>query len=247
MPESGIVSDFETVTDSETGEESLAIRKDITLTAAVIYKKAFDLMKNIDLFGITTLSELDVVQAMLEEHIQECLDPETNILRFGITAFLDYNQKEKFYDNVNREWNKYLKKKPLSPHVNIIVDVKNGYMRYDIVNPVEKDTTFMEMCFWNCADGKHRLIAANTVWLLNGDYGWDKHVGTLFFVYDNKTRVMRYVDIDDIGALYDGDGLSVFFLPRKGKDIRVSAAGGGERWNEILIWDGYRFSRQRIE
>ena len=163
------------------------------------------------------------------------------------TAFLDYNQKEEFYDNVNREWNKYLKKKPLSPHVNIIVDVKNGYMRYDIVNPVEKDTTFMEMCFWNCADGKHRLIAANTVWLLNGDYGWDKHVGTLFFVYDNKTRVMRYVDIDDIGALYDGDGMSVFFLPRKGKDIRVSAAGGGERWNEILIWDGYRFSRQRIE
>ena len=58
---------------------------------------------------------------------------------------------------------------------------------------------------------------------------------------------MRYVDIDDIGALYDGDGMSVFFLPRKGKDIRVSAAGGGDRWNEILIWDGYRFSRQRIE
>ena len=90
IPESGIVSDFETITDPDTGEESLAIRKDITLTAAVIYKKAFDLMKNIDLFGITTLSELDVVQAMLEEHIQECLDPETNILRFGITAFLDY-------------------------------------------------------------------------------------------------------------------------------------------------------------
>ena len=91
IPESGIVSDFETVTDPDSGEKSLAIRKDITLTAAVIYKKAFDLMKNIDLFGITTLSELDVVQAMLEEHIQECLDPETNILRFGITAFLDYN------------------------------------------------------------------------------------------------------------------------------------------------------------
>lgn len=91
IPESGIVSDFDTITDPDSGEESLAIRKDITLTAAVIYKKAFDLMKNIDLFGITTLSELDVVQAMLEEHIQECLDPETNILRFGITAFLDYN------------------------------------------------------------------------------------------------------------------------------------------------------------
>ena len=62
-----------------------------------------------------------------------------------------------------------------------------------------------------------------------------------FFVYDNKTRVMRTVWPEDIGALYDGDGLSVFFLPRQGKDIKVSAAGGGERWDEVLEWDGYQF------
>ena len=31
------------------------------------------------------------------------------------TACLDYNQKEIFYDNVNREWNKYLKKKAPQP------------------------------------------------------------------------------------------------------------------------------------
>lgn len=71
------------------------VNKNITLTATVVYKKAFDLMKNIDLIGITTLSELDVVQSALFDHIQECLDPETNILRFGITAFLDYNNPKK--------------------------------------------------------------------------------------------------------------------------------------------------------
>lgn len=71
------------------------VKQDITLTASVVYKKAFDLMKGIDLLGVTTLSELDVVQTALYEHIQECLDPETNILRFGVTAFLDYNNPKK--------------------------------------------------------------------------------------------------------------------------------------------------------
>ena len=71
------------------------VKQDITLTASVVYKKAFDLMKGIDLLGVTTLSELDVVQTALYDHIQECLDPETNILRFGITAFLDYNNPKK--------------------------------------------------------------------------------------------------------------------------------------------------------
>ena len=52
---------------------------------------------------------------------------------------------------------------------------------------------------------------------------------------------MRTVWPEDIGALYDGDGLSVCFLPRQGKDIKVSAAGGGERWDEVLEWDGYLF------
>ena len=75
--------------------DSDKVKQDITLTASVVYKKAFDLMKGIALLGVTTLSELDVVQTALYEHIQECLDPETNILRFGVTAFLDYNNPKK--------------------------------------------------------------------------------------------------------------------------------------------------------
>ena len=75
--------------------DSDKVKQDITLTASVVYKKAFDLMNGVDLLGVTTLSELDVVQTALYEHIQECLDPETNILRFGVTAFLDYNNPKK--------------------------------------------------------------------------------------------------------------------------------------------------------
>lgn len=162
------------------------------------------------------------------------------------TAFLTYCKEKEFYGTVYREWMLYQKKKPLSPHTSISVDTRNGYMRYEIDNLENKDTTVMEMCFWNCADGKRKLVCANTYWKMDGDYGYDEHIGTWFYVYDNATKVMRTVLAEDIGALYDGDGLSVFFLPRKGKDIKVSAAGGGERWNEILEWDGYQFISGKV-
>ena len=158
------------------------------------------------------------------------------------TAFLNYSKENAFYAKVLEDWTRYQQKKPLSKNVTITVDTKNGYMRYDTYNPETTDTIFMEVCFWNCADGKQKLVCANTVWILNGDYGWDEYTGARFFVYDNAKKEMRTIDPEDIGALYDGDGLSVFFLPRKGKNIRVSAAGAGDRWEEVLEWDGFQFN-----
>ena len=86
---------YKLYTGAETDFEGNNVKQNITLTAAVVYKKAFDLMKDIDLLGVTTLSPLDVVDKALEDHIRECLDPETNILRFGITSFNDYNNPKK--------------------------------------------------------------------------------------------------------------------------------------------------------
>ena len=163
-------------------------------------------------------------------------------------AILDYQKgNHKFFDMVNRDWKLYLQKKPLSTKAKITLDTKSGYLRYDTFYPEKTDTTFLEMCFWNCADGKHKLVCLNTVWKLDGDYGWDDYIGSWFFLYDNAKKNLRILFAEDIGALYDGDGLSVFFLPRQGKNIKVSAAGGGERWNEILEWDGYQFTSKTVK
>lgn len=86
---------YKLYTGADTDFDGDNVKQDITLTAAVVYKKAFDLMRDIDLLGVTTLSPLDVVDKALEDHINECLDPETNILRFGITSFNDYNNPKK--------------------------------------------------------------------------------------------------------------------------------------------------------
>lgn len=89
------LSTYQLYTGAASDFDGDQVKADITLTATVVYKKAFDLMKDIDLIGVTALSELDVVQSALFDHIEECLDPETNILRFGVTAFLDYNNPKK--------------------------------------------------------------------------------------------------------------------------------------------------------
>lgn len=161
------------------------------------------------------------------------------------TAYLDYiSGEEDFYIEVYEAWKKFQQNKPLGDNVSFMTDVRNGYMRYEKINVEENDTIIWEMCFWNCADGKQKLVCSNAIWILNGDYG--ATAGTEFLVYDNAKKRMRFIYPDDIGALYDGDGLSVFFLPRKGKDIRVSAAGSGERWDEVLEWDGYQFSSKVV-
>lgn len=158
-----------------------------------------------------------------------------------VTAFLSHSKEREFYDNAYSEWLRFQQKKQPGKNVSIIVDTRNGYMHYEIARPEEKDTIVMEMCFWNCADGKRKLVCASTYWAMDGEYGWGEFTGVSFFLFDNKTRTMRTVLPEDIGALYDGDGISVFFLPRQGKDIRVSVGGGGDRWNEVLEWDGYQF------
>lgn len=64
---------------------------EVTLMAA--YRKAFEKMRDVDLVGIATLSDKEIVQNELVQHIVEITDPEVAQLRFGITGYLDYKAK----------------------------------------------------------------------------------------------------------------------------------------------------------
>lgn len=75
-----------------TGTGSTDPNVDTTLLYA--YRDAFKKMEDYDLIGIATLSDAEVVQNELVEHINEMIDPETYRYRLGITGFLDYPTKE---------------------------------------------------------------------------------------------------------------------------------------------------------
>ena len=62
------------------------VNPDQTLYTA--YKPAFEAMKSVNLLGIATLSNAEVVQNLLIEHIEEMNDEEVAQLRFGVLGYI---------------------------------------------------------------------------------------------------------------------------------------------------------------
>lgn len=59
-------------------------------TLLYAYREAFEALEDIDLLGVATLSNAEVVQNELIAHIDKLIDPEVAKYRFGVTAFLNY-------------------------------------------------------------------------------------------------------------------------------------------------------------
>lgn len=66
----------------------------IDATLAYAYREAFEILENKDVIGVATLSNSEVVQNELVEHINKLIDPEVYKYRFGITGLLDYPKED---------------------------------------------------------------------------------------------------------------------------------------------------------
>ena len=62
----------------------------VETTLLYAYRDAFTAMEDVDLLGIATLSNAEVVQNELITHIENMVDPEVAKYRFGITGLLNY-------------------------------------------------------------------------------------------------------------------------------------------------------------
>ncbi len=141
-------------------------------------------------------------------------------------------------DAIKSAMEKQRKGLPLENGETLVVDEKNGYIlyeyRYD--NVVDR----MEMCYWNEADGKHKLFAFNNMASLIDDRPLrTETIGLTFFRYDNATKKMTYCNPPG----FEVDYSSTYEFPRAGKNITVN------KWNEDVIveqktlkWNGRRFS-----
>ena len=65
----------------------------IDTTLQYAYKEAFEVMKDEDILGLAILSNNEVVQNALVEHINEMIDPEVYQYRFGVMGFGAYPAK----------------------------------------------------------------------------------------------------------------------------------------------------------
>lgn len=124
----------------------------------------------------------------------------------------------------------------------LTVDLKNGFILYE--SRYEESLLRIEMCYWNEADKKHKLIAYNVACFFGDKYAQGQFDGLAFYRYDNATKEMTFCDDTGFEVEYGTeDGAMVSYsLPRTGKDITVSYWYENSKKEKVLKWGGRRFS-----
>ena len=164
-----------------------------------------------------------------------------------LTSYLSISEDE-LRGAISQEWNKYLKHEPLSKGVTFTVDQKNGYIRYDvdddIAYPDDKSgyKTCVEFCYWNCADGAHKLFGENVLITQNDNPIFTEFSGMYIYAYDNASKKLYMVDQDLLGIVDELRGNTTFVLPRQGKDIEVFMDNDGKKVQKKLVWNGKGFN-----
>lgn len=127
----------------------------------------------------------------------------------------------------------------------LTVDNKNGYTVFEHreKNESNEDLGRVEMCYWNEADGKHKLFAYNVACFRNGKYDPGQFDGIQFYRYNNATKKMTYCEAPGFEARGGVDGAYVSYsLPRNGKDIIVTYwYDNGTKKQKTLKWNGRKF------
>ena len=132
-----------------------------------------------------------------------------------------------------------------------VVDIGGGYLSY---TGGGTPGAILECCFWNTADRKNIIFAAN---FTNENFGSAHTYRLDFFLYDNTTGTMKKID-PPFNIRYESQQWNdrfastemrcvAFRLPRKGKDIKAKITGHNEHGEtidreELLKWNGRGFS-----
>ena len=152
-------------------------------------------------------------------------------------------------NGIRKAWERHRKGLKQRNGVSFTLDVKNGFAVYEdkYLEGACEFMTRIEMCFWNEADGKHRLFAYNHGFYRDGQYYPGQYDGITFMRYDNAAKTMKYHSEAGVQAVYESKSSSVecsFALPRSGKDIIVTLWDeNGKKTQKTLKWNGHGFDK----
>lgn len=97
-------------------------------------------------------------------------------------------------------WDNYKAGKPQEKGMKVIVDVRNGYARFEENYTDANELSVTEMCYWNCSDGKHKILAFSNSLFADGKFVEGQYTGTVFWLYENSTRRLMQIGASEIGA-----------------------------------------------
>ncbi len=159
--------------------------------------------------------------------------------------FLDFDNVEEcdaegmtLYKNLQRAINLQEKGQPLDKDETLTIDTKNGFLVYEWT--YEESSSKIEMCFWNEADGKHKLFADSRWSFVNGKPSAGQYDGLTFYRYTNATKKMTRCETPGFNVEYFDKS---YALPRVGKDIIVTTwHANGTKTQKPLKWNGHSFN-----
>ena len=186
-------------------------------------------------------------------------------------ALLSFEDMGEGYGNFREAIEAYDKgKKPENGELTI--DKQNGYINYTAKwsedDPSLTHVTINEMCYWNCKDGRHKIIASNIMVKQDNRYVDTEVTGVSYLCYDSETKTMEWNSADQLGALVLPEDLcwpaqdpensqlgEDYFrympkhtLPRVGKNIKVDVADpsipASKRRTCELVWNGNGFDKK---
>ena len=145
--------------------------------------------------------------------------------------------------DIRTAWHRYRMNKTLPSHTTFLLDKNSGYIRYER-KWQDGSHSVAEMCYWNCADGRHKVVAQSIASYEEGTFRCWQYDGYSFSLYDAETRSMKQVELDDICvgdvSLFDCSN-TVMLLPRTGKDIIAKKYSETGVDTEVLRWTGSKF------
>ncbi len=159
-----------------------------------------------------------------------------------VNAVLSQDDIGEVMENMKSSWQLRQKGKRLPAGKKFVVDSRNGYIRYD-AKFTATQRMYVEFCYWNLADGKHKLLARNSVCMDGGNPIDTEYTGIDFYLYTNATKKLTYAYNSDLGIEMDApeDGTIVYALPRSGKDILCTVHSPKVKKQVILKWNGSKF------
>ena len=127
---------------------------------------------------------------------------------------------------------------PLEENKTLTIDLKNGFLVYE--QKYDEYLMRIEMCYWNEADGRHKLFANNRWSFENGKPLLGQYDVLSFYRYDNASKKMSWCETPGFDVEYFNKS---YALPRMGKNITVTTwEDNGKQTQKILKWNGHGFS-----
>ncbi len=164
-----------------------------------------------------------------------------------VTALVNQEEAGELLGYIGREWENYQQGKPTQGKFTL--KSSYGFVRYEetMENAGKDVTSITEFCYWNCRDGRHKVVALATNVYEDGVPAAWQFSGLTLYMYDRKTQRMEAVYNNDLGIEDLGvNSIIIYSLPDIGKNI-IATANDPEKGEckFVYVWNGRRFNLQK--